>query len=87
MYLVEQAGIGHYGQPERMHALCRSQARRMRLETPAHPASRGFDTATQTKKATRVAFLFIGGAGGNRTRVRKPSTDSSTYLALLFNLT
>jgi len=28
-----------------------------------------------------------GGAGGNRTRVRKSSTDSSTYLALLFNLT
>ena len=26
----------------------------------------------------------IGGAGGNRTRVRKPSTDSSTYLAVLF---
>jgi len=28
-----------------------------------------------------------GGAGGNRTPVRKSSTDSSTYLALLFNLT
>jgi len=28
-----------------------------------------------------------GGDGGNRTRVRKPSTDSSTYLAMLFNLT
>ncbi len=26
-------------------------------------------------------------AGGNRTPVRKPSTDSSTYLAVLFNLT
>ena len=29
----------------------------------------------------------IGGDGGNRTRVRKPSTGSSTYLAMLFNLT
>ena len=29
-------------------------------------------------------ILGIGGAGGNRTRVRKPSTDSSTYLAVLF---
>ena len=25
-----------------------------------------------------------GGAGGNRTPVRKPSTGSSTYLAMLF---
>jgi hypothetical protein len=29
----------------------------------------------------------IGGGGGNRTRVRKSSTVSSTYLAMLFNLT
>jgi hypothetical protein len=29
-------------------------------------------------------ILVIGGAGGNRTPVRKPSTDSSTYLAVLF---
>ncbi len=28
-------------------------------------------------------FLF-GGAGGNRTRVRKSSKDSSTYLVDLF---
>ena len=34
----------------------------------------------------RVGFLGIGGAGGNRTPVRKPSTDSSTYLAWLFSL-
>jgi len=25
-----------------------------------------------------------GGVGGNRTRVQKPSTDSSTYLVLSF---
>jgi hypothetical protein len=29
----------------------------------------------------------IGGGGGNRTRVRKSSTGSSTYLAMLFVLT
>ena len=27
---------------------------------------------------------LIGGAGGNRTPVRKSSADSSTYLAMLF---
>jgi hypothetical protein len=32
-----------------------------------------------------VGFLNSGGAGRNRTAVRKSSTDSSTYLALLFN--
>ena len=29
----------------------------------------------------------IGGGGGNRTRVQKYSTDSSTYLVQPFNLT
>lgn len=29
---------------------------------------------------------FVGGGGGNRTRVQKPSTDSSTYLVLSFDL-
>jgi len=32
-------------------------------------------------------FLLFGGGGGNRTRVRKHSTDSSTYLVLSFDLT
>ena len=27
-----------------------------------------------------VVFVFVGGAGGNRTRVRTPSTGRSTYL-------
>jgi hypothetical protein len=38
---------------------------------------------------SRVVFIRPedGGDGGNRTRVRKPSTDSSTYLAMFFNLT
>ena len=34
-----------------------------------------------------TAFRSSGGGGGNRTLVRKHSTDSSTYLALSFNLT
>gem|GEM_PF-2973742 len=29
-------------------------------------------------------IIIIGGAGGNRTPVRKSSTDRSTYLAMLF---
>ena len=41
----------------------------------------------QTKIPPQGWYFMFGGAGGNRTRVRKPSTDSSTYLALLFNLT
>ena len=47
----------------------------------------------RNKKAaisTRCSFLFLlkesGGGGGNRTRVQKHSTDSSTYLALPFDL-
>jgi hypothetical protein len=35
----------------------------------------------------RVGILNYGGGGGNRTRVRKSSTDSSTYLVLSFVLT
>ena len=38
-------------------------------------------------KSHRMGGFLIGGGGGNRTRVRKSSTDSSTYLAMLFNLT
>jgi len=38
------------------------------------------------KKPPQGWFFIFGGAGGNRTPVRKSSTDSSTYLALLFNL-
>src|SRR5690606_28186798 len=43
--------------------------------------------SSNNKKPPEGGFLLFGGAGGNRTRVRKPSTDSSTYLAVLFNLT
>ena len=31
--------------------------------------------------------IFSGGAGGNRTPVRKPSAGRSTYLAYYLNLT
>ena len=36
------------------------------------------------KKPLIIKGLIIGGAGGNRTPVRKSSADSSTYLAMLF---
>ncbi len=32
-----------------------------------------------------AVFIRFGGGGGNRTRVRKPSTGSSTYLVRLFD--
>ncbi len=38
------------------------------------------------KKPPEGGFLLFGGDGGNRTPVRKSSTDSSTYLAWLFSL-
>lgn len=56
------------------------------------PGARGFDSRrpiAQAKKNRPVGGFLgcYGGGGGNRTRVRKHSTDSSTYLALPFNLT
>ena len=69
-----------------------SPARRMRLEIRALPRRRGFESrrllAPTKKNRPLDGFLRCGGGGGgNRTRVRKHSTDSSTYLALPFNLT
>ncbi len=88
--LVESAGIGHPGQPYRLQAICRSQARCMQLETPVRPASRGLDPhqINKNKKPPDEAgwFCIFGGVGGNRTRVQKHSTDSSTYLVLPFDL-
>ena len=41
----------------------------------------GVGASRQEKTPTENVWGFgIGGAGGNRTRVRKPSTGSSTYL-------
>ena len=39
------------------------------------------------KRPPEGGLSFVGGAGGNWTPVRKPSTDSSTYLAVLLCLT
>lgn len=49
------------------------------------PESLGFTGVLCT--APNCIEQVFGGAGGNRTPVRKPSTDSSTYLAVLFDLT
>jgi hypothetical protein len=55
------------------------------------PASRGFDFMVGSKNEkppdTTGWFFIFGGGGGNRTRVQKHSTDSSTYLAVSFDLT
>ena len=40
-----------------------------------------------SRTALNITGGINGGGGGNRTRVRKPSTGSSTYLAMLFVLT
>ena len=47
----------------------------------------GRSANTQKLKNHLKGGFLIGGGGGNRTRVRKSSTGSSTYLAMLFNLT
>ena len=38
------------------------------------------------KLSKNIKDIFYGGAGGNRTPVRKPSAESSTYLAYYLNL-
>lgn len=87
---MEPAGIGDPRQPCRLQATTRSRARGMPLETPARPASRagrGFDWRDQPEDEGHRKGglrLLAGGAGGNRTRVRKSSTGSSTCLAGLF---
>ena len=64
---------------------------------PKAPTSQGWRSRGQARKPRqhwgngqkksqpmRVGILGIGGAGGNRTRVRKSSTASSTYLVRSF---
>ena len=47
----------------------------------------GVGAIRQEKTPTENGWGFvIGGGGGNRTRVRKPSTGSTTCLAWLFDL-
>ncbi len=84
-FLVEAGGIRHAGQTVRLQAHCRSRARRMRLEFPAHPPSvpdaasiPQLNQKVQRPPKRRVAFALFGGGGGNRTPVREHSTDSST---------
>ena len=56
--LVELGGIGHPRQPRRLHSPCRSQARCMQLEIPAHPPPRGFNSLiVQTKKPPEGGFF------------------------------
>lgn len=61
----------------------RVQASSVRLDEPIGGSPSNYH---QLKNHRSGGFL-IGGGGGNRTRVRKSSTDSSTYLAMLFSLT
>jgi len=83
--VVEAAGISR---SSRLQARIRSQARRMRREFPARPASRCFNSRkrrSKLKSHPKNGWHFnFGGGGGNRTRVQKHSTDSSTYLVLSF---
>jgi hypothetical protein len=90
------------GESERPCACQRKVARGLvaaRLETPARPSSvpdedsiprsarEVFKIKAPPACAGGAFILNTGGGGGNRTLVRKHSTDSSTYLALSFNLT
>ncbi len=67
---------------------------------PKAPTSQGWRSRGQARKPRqhwgngqkksqpmRVGILGIGGAGGNRTPVRKSSTDRSTYLSYQLDLT
>jgi hypothetical protein len=57
-----------------------SRSWRMRIRFPVD--------AEQNKKARdKLELFYFGGGGENRTRVRKPSTGGSTYLAESFYLT
>ena len=56
------------------------------LPTPRVPLIQLSRTSIKVKKATFSGFFNFGGGGGNRTRVQRSSTDSSTYLVLSFNL-
>lgn len=63
----------------------------MQLETAIYSPFLMFNVKITNKNTTAgvvfiVLLCFNGGDGGNRTPVRKSSTDSSTYLALLFSL-
>ena len=46
---------------------------------------RRYSARKKTKATAKVALVFDGGGGGNRTRVRKPFTGSSTCVARPFD--
>jgi hypothetical protein len=48
--------------------------------------TRNDSSANHQIKNHRKGGILFGGGGGNRTRVQRSSTDSSTYLVLSFNL-
>ena len=61
----------------------------MSCAAPRPVPGRGFDSHQQQQKAQKPhegAFVLFGGAGGNRTRVRKYSANSSTCVAGLLDL-
>ena len=48
---------------------------------------RHFEGAKKKKPSKQRAFSWkFGGGGGNRTRVRKPSDRTSTYIACILDL-
>lgn len=57
-------------------------------QSPQEPSGRLANRKQAKKNQPDKRLVFRnGGGGGNRTLVRKPSTDSSTYLALSIDLT
>ena len=47
--------------------------------------ARGASTGERPSRGVRGCIVEIGGGGGNRTRVRRPSTVRTTCLAWFFN--
>ena len=65
---------------------CRLLAEMTSFEVRKNPKESAQTRGSRRKKnqLREVGFLTIGGGGGNRTRVQRSSTDSSTYLVLSF---
>ena len=91
--------VSRIEEPVRPEAHGRSQAHCYAVRIPCSPhapvpdedsipcSRQGFKNKAPPACAGGALFLNTGGGGGNRTLVRKHSTDSSTYLALSINLT
>lgn len=61
--------------------------RRAMLKRPCPETAPTLGGTGEKNQPRTVGFSNSGGAGGNRTPVRKSSTGSSTYLVLSFDLT